>query len=52
MPHEIKEVINVVKKKKKISGKFTKIVSQSEIIEKNWRADPTDGLRPLKKYRK
>ena len=52
LPHEIKEVINVVKKQKKISGKFTKIVSQSEIIEKNWRADPTDGLRPLKKYRK
>ena len=47
----MEEIINVIKKDKLISGKVKKIVSASEIIEKNWRADKIDGLRPLKKIR-
>ena len=52
LPSEIQEIIDVVKKDKIISGKFKKIVSISEKIEKNWRADEYDGLRPLRKIRK
>lgn len=51
LPKEMEEIINVIKKDKLISGKLKKIVSASEIIEKNWRADKIDGLRPLKKIR-
>ena len=51
LPNEMGEIINVIKKNKIISGKVKKIVSASEIIEKNWRADKNDGLRPLKKIR-
>lgn len=52
LPHEMSEIINIIKKDKVISGKFKKIVSKSENIEKDWRADKYDGLRPLKKIRK
>ena len=45
-------IINIIKKDKIISGKIKKVVSTSESIEKNWRADKYDGLRPLKKIRK
>ena len=51
LPNEIQEIINVIKKNNTISGKVKKIVSPSENIEKNWRADKSDGLRPLKKIR-
>ena len=51
LPNEMEEIINVIKKNKIISGKVKKIVSPSENIEKNWRADKSDGLRPLKKIR-
>lgn len=52
LPNEMGAIINIIKKDKIISGKIRKVVSTSESIEKNWRADKYDGLRPLKKIRK
>ena len=52
LPSEMQNIIEIVKKDNIISGSFNKIVSKSEIVERNWRADPIDGLRPIQKYRK
>jgi len=51
MPDEIRKVISFYKNKKLILGKKYKKFSQVEVNERNWRADPLDGLRPMKKYR-
>ena len=51
LPSEIQEIINIIKKEKIIGGKNKKIISYAEKIEKDWRADPADGLRPLRKFR-
>jgi len=51
LPNEIKKVIKYLKFEKKIDGKFNKIISKSEFIERKYKADPSDGLRPLKKMR-
>jgi sialic acid synthase SpsE len=51
LPSEIQEIINVIKKEKLIDGKNKKIITYAEKIEKDWRADPVDGLRPLRKIR-
>ena len=51
LPNEIKKVINYLKIEKKIDGKFNKTISKSEIVERKFKADPSDGLRPLKKMR-
>ena len=51
LPHEIKKLLDFMNYKKKIDGKFNKKFSHSEIKERFFRADPTDGLRPLKRIR-
>jgi sialic acid synthase SpsE len=52
LPHRIKKIIKISRQKKEISGKNYKIISNTEKIERDWRADRSDGLRPLKKLRK
>ena len=51
LPEDIKNVINFINLENKINGKFSKNISKAELIEKNFKADPSDGLRPLKKIR-
>lgn len=51
LPNEIERVIKYLKFEKKIDGKFNKIISKSEFVERKYKADPSDGLRPLKKMR-
>ena len=51
LPSRAKEVISFCKKRKKIDGKFQKKPSPQESDERKFRADPIDGLRPIKRYR-
>lgn len=51
-PNEILPLINFYKNKEKIFGKNNKHYSKIEKKERTWRADPVDGLRPLKFKRK
>lgn len=51
LPADIKEVIDFTREIEIIDGNGIKRHSSSEIIEKQWRADPSDGLRPLKATR-
>ena len=48
---EAKELINESKKGILGDGNGIKKPSKSEISDRQWRADPSDGLRPLKKLR-
>lgn len=50
-PKDSKEIIDAIKKNKEIDGKKIKQPSKVEMHERWWRADPSDGLRPLKKIR-
>ncbi|MEW5895424.1 MAG: N-acetylneuraminate synthase family protein [Candidatus Omnitrophota bacterium] len=58
LPGEIGEVIRNVKRgilfqgDERADGKGKKEPVGQEMIEREWRADPEDGLRPLKKTRK
>ena len=51
LPKELKELTNFISNKPKIYGKNTKKFSNSEKKERLWRADPLDGLRPIKRIR-
>ena len=48
LPIEIKKVIDATKNLQIIDGSGIKKPSESEKIDRDWRADPEDGLRPLK----
>lgn len=51
LPDQIQNVIKFVRESKIINGSGVKEPSNSENEERLWRADPEDGLRPLKKIR-
>ena len=51
LPSEIGDLISFVKDIKLIDGKYEKVPNKSELEERKWRADPSDGLRPIKKIR-
>lgn len=51
LPSKMKEVIETLKDGFIADGNGVKEPQKSEIEERNWRADPLDGLRPLKKIR-
>jgi sialic acid synthase SpsE len=51
LPDDIKQVIDFTREIEVIDGNGIKQHSVSEVIEKEWRADPSDGLRPLKHTR-
>jgi len=52
LPDQIKPVIQSIKTGFEADGEGIKKPSTSESKDRDWRADPLDGLRPLKKIRK
>ncbi len=52
LPDQIKKVIEDIRKSKAIDGDGIKQPSPTESLDRNWRADPKDGMRPLKLLRK
>ncbi|GIL41471.1 N-acetylneuraminate synthase family protein [Roseiterribacter gracilis] len=51
LPHEIASVIRDLRDSFEADGAPTKQASRDEIPERDWRADPSDGLRPFKHLR-
>ena len=51
LPQEIKKVIEGIKTIDIIEGNGTKSPASCELVDREWRADPSDGLRPLLKTR-
>jgi len=51
LPNEISKVIFNTKKYMDIDGNGIKEPTQSELPDRDWRADPEDGLRPMKHIR-
>ena len=51
LPSQMKAVIARLHAGKAADGTGEKIPAQSEIADRDWRSDPGDGLRPLKKTR-
>lgn len=47
LPTQIAQVISILKEAKKAEGSPNIEPSPSELFERTWRADPSDGLRPL-----
>jgi len=52
LPDDIKTVIRNIKDGLVADGSGEKIPMQSEVEERMWRADPSDGLRPVKAIRR
>ena len=51
LPSEISEVIQICNESLEATGNSQKPILKSESEERVWRADPVDGLRPLKTFR-
>jgi sialic acid synthase SpsE len=51
LPSEIKPVIARIREGERADGSGFKEPSRSELPDRDWRADPTDGLRPLRHIR-
>jgi len=51
LPEQIGEVIHTLSKGYAADGSGIKKPVTSELSDRNWRADPSDGLRPLKSVR-
>jgi len=52
LPDRVKNLIKMVKDGFLADGNGVKAPQESELDERNWRADPVDGLRPLKRIRR
>lgn len=52
LPNQISEVIKQVRRAEEADGDGVKEPVPSEISDRLWRTDPSDGLRPLKTIRK
>jgi sialic acid synthase SpsE len=52
LPREIRRVIELVAEGFLATGKGEKQYSPEEELERSWRADPADGLRPLRAIRR
>jgi len=52
LPHQIEAVIREVRLGFAADGDGSKAPSQSELADRDWRADPSDGLRPLRHVRR
>tara|TARA_B100002019_G_C21154946_1_gene540207 strand:- start:41 stop:892 length:852 start_codon:yes stop_codon:yes gene_type:complete len=52
LPRDLENLFSFMKYKSKLKGKYNKKYSLEEKVERNSRADPYDGLRPLIKLRK
>ena len=51
LPEEIKMLKNFIDEGLLSDGKRSLAPAEAELKERDWRADPTDGLRPLKRIR-
>ena len=51
LPDEMASTICLIRDGFQASGSMEKIIGSSEFADRDWRADPADGLRPLKKIR-
>ena len=51
LPNQIRTVIENIKSAALCDGFGAKVISKSEEADRNWRADPSDGLRPMKSVR-
>ena len=51
LPGQISSIITAINTGLKTDGTGKKVPTENETTERNWRADPSDGLRPLKKIR-
>ena len=51
LPKDIEKVIRGIKANELIEGDGIKSPAKSEIFDREWRADPSDGLRPLRSTR-
>ncbi|WP_415905092.1 N-acetylneuraminate synthase family protein [Neptuniibacter sp. QD48_55] len=51
LPEQIQPVITRLKQASQAEGNGTISVAKGELADRDWRADPTDGLRPLKSIR-
>lgn len=51
LPEQIKDVINTINLALLSDGSGQKYPTDSELSDRDWRADPSDGLRPLKHLR-
>ncbi len=52
LPNEIQPVIKEIRQALEADGNGEKCPSSSELPDREWRADPSDGLRPIKSVRK
>lgn len=52
LPNKMKKVIETVRHATMVDGDGIKSPAESEIPDREWRTDPSDGLRPLKHVRK
>jgi N-acetylneuraminate synthase len=52
LPEQIRPVIEAVQIGLRVDGSGAKVPASSELSDRDWRADPSDGLRPLLKTRK
>jgi N-acetylneuraminate synthase len=51
LPDQIKTVIKTVRTGFQSDGTGEKVPTAAELPDREWRADPSDGLRPLKTVR-
>lgn len=51
LPHQVKPVIDAIKTGFLADGNGIKMPEPCELVDRDWRADPSDGLRPLLKTR-
>lgn len=51
LPEQIRPVIKIVREAETVDGEGTKEPTPSELSDRDWRADPSDGLRPLMQIR-
>jgi N-acetylneuraminate synthase len=51
LPEQIGAAITLIKEGLSATGSSEKILGKSEITDREWRADPIDGLRPLRSIR-
>jgi len=52
LPHDIEKVIKEIRDAEQTDGNGVKEPGRSELNDRQWRTDPSDGLRPFKSIRK
>lgn len=52
LPDKIREVIKQIREVEEMDGNGVKKPAPSELSDREWRTDPSDGLRPFKSIRK